>query len=251
MARARATSLKLRSPGRRADSGNRQPSRVITTFSTARLAILSSMRCTSKPGVPASTRNPTISPGVSVRATMTVTSAKVALPDHFFCPSRTHSTPSRRAWQRRPRAASLPTRGSLSAKLPISLEPAHGAHPPGPLGVAAQDLDARRRQADVHAVEAGHAGIDTTQLQLHQPGHQWVGRRPHEAAGSVEDVVGNAAEAGDDGPGEAPFAPGGVGDGRHLGLEERAQGRPAAALLVGEGVEEAVEVGVGSGHPPP
>jgi hypothetical protein len=51
---------------------------------------------------------------------MITRSAKLPLPIHFFCPSSTQLSPSRRAVVRRPRATSEPASGSVSPKAPSS-----------------------------------------------------------------------------------------------------------------------------------
>jgi hypothetical protein len=58
---------------------------------------------------------------VSTSWAQTITrSAKLPLPIHFFCPSSTQLSPSRRAVVRSPRAASDPESGSVSPNAPIS-----------------------------------------------------------------------------------------------------------------------------------
>jgi hypothetical protein len=65
----------------------------------------------------------------SSRAQITSTSPKVALPIHFFCPSSTHVSPSRRHTVVSPRATPLPTSGSVSPKPPItSQRRSRGSH---------------------------------------------------------------------------------------------------------------------------
>ena len=72
------------------------------------------------PSVPFSTTNPLTWSSASSRAQITTRSAKDALPIHFFSPSSTHASPSRRAVVARPPAIPDPTSGSVSPKAPIS-----------------------------------------------------------------------------------------------------------------------------------
>ncbi len=101
-------------------SGTRTPRRCISAFCTTRSAILS--RCTSKviPSVPFSTTKPLTSSSSTSRAQTTTRSAKDALPIHFFSPSSTHSSPSRRAVVASPPAIPEPCSGSVRANAPRS-----------------------------------------------------------------------------------------------------------------------------------
>ena len=72
------------------------------------------------PSVPFSTTKPLTWSSASSRAQITTRSAKDALPIHFFSPSSTHSSPSRRAVVARPPAIPEPTSGSVRPKAPIS-----------------------------------------------------------------------------------------------------------------------------------
>ena len=70
--------------------------------------------------MPFSTTKPSTRSVSTSWAQMMIRSAKLALPIHFFCPSSTQVSPSRRAVVRRPRATSEPASGSVSPNAPIS-----------------------------------------------------------------------------------------------------------------------------------
>ena len=101
-------------------SGTRTPERWTSAFCTTRSAILSWVTSKVMPSVPFSTTNPFTWASAWSRAQMTTRSANEALPIHFFSPSRTHSSPSRRAVVARPPAIPEPVSGSVSPKAPIS-----------------------------------------------------------------------------------------------------------------------------------
>jgi hypothetical protein len=104
-------------------SGTRTPERWISAFCTTRRAILS--RCTSNvipslPGASFSTTNPLTCWSSTSRAQMITRSANDALPIHFFSPSSTHSSPSRRAVVLSPPAIPEPCSGSVRPNAPMS-----------------------------------------------------------------------------------------------------------------------------------
>jgi hypothetical protein len=100
-------------------SATRQSRSSMWAFCTVRSAILPSILVGVNPGVPFSTRKPLTWPSSTSLAQITVTSAKVALPIHFFSPFSTHSSPSRRAVVFRPRETAEPTSGSVRPNAPI------------------------------------------------------------------------------------------------------------------------------------
>ena len=82
--------LKLLTPGSRADSSTTHPSSVISAFCTQRSAILFSILRVRRPGVPFWTRKAFTSPVSARRAQMMIHSAKVALPIQRFLPFSSH-----------------------------------------------------------------------------------------------------------------------------------------------------------------
>jgi hypothetical protein len=91
----------------------------MSAFCTMRRASLPSIFVAVKPGVPPATTNPFTLSSATSRAQTTMWSAKVALPIQRLAPLRTHSSPSRFAVVRRPRATSEPPVGSVRANAPI------------------------------------------------------------------------------------------------------------------------------------
>jgi hypothetical protein len=88
-------------------------------FWTTRNAILFSIFLTEKPGLSLPTMKPLTWFEVSSRAQITLMSAKVALPIHFFSPLRIQASPSRRQVVVIPPAVAEPTRGSVRPNEPI------------------------------------------------------------------------------------------------------------------------------------
>src|SRR5262249_35463098 len=74
---------------------------------------------TEKPGLSLPTTKPLTWFEVSSRAQITLRSAKVALPIHFFSPLRTQASPSRRQVVVIPPDVAEPTRGSVRPNEPI------------------------------------------------------------------------------------------------------------------------------------
>src|SRR5207237_10101333 len=81
---------------RRSASGTRQSFSVINPFCTTRSAILVLIFSTEKPGLSFPTTKPLTWFVSSSRAQITLISANVALPIHFFWPLRIQLSPSRR-----------------------------------------------------------------------------------------------------------------------------------------------------------
>src|SRR5947209_10806235 len=153
-----AVSLKLRAFCSRSVSETRQSCSVINAFCTTRRAILPSIFSAVKPGVPFSTRKPFTWLSASSRAQMTVTSAKVALPIHFFWPLSTQLSPSRRGVVVRPPAAPEPTSGSVSPNAPI-FHPVHDGQPALLLVFRPTQVDGAHRQSTMHAEEGRDGGV--------------------------------------------------------------------------------------------
>ena len=120
---------------------------------------------------------------------MTTRSAKVALPIHFFSPSSTHSSPSRRAVVARPPAIPEPTSGSVSPKAPISSIRAIAGSQRSLLLVGAAQVDRAHRQAAVHAHERLHRRVDAGHLHRDHAVEQAA------AAGAAGSVVLQAGDA--------------------------------------------------------
>mmetsp|Transcript_29669 Transcript_29669/g.53163 ORF Transcript_29669/g.53163 Transcript_29669/m.53163 type:complete len:333 (+) Transcript_29669:325-1323(+) len=110
-----AVSANESTPGRRAESGTKQPRSVMSAFWTQRSATLFSILEAVSPGVSFSTRNALTLPVAVFRAHTTVTSANVPLPIHRFWPSRIHP-PSVLVAVVLSALASLPCSGSVSAQ---------------------------------------------------------------------------------------------------------------------------------------
>src|SRR6267154_317426 len=104
---------------RRSDSGTRHSLRVIKPFCTTRNAILVLIFSTEKPGFSFATTKPLTWFEPSSRAQITLMSAKVAFPIHFFWPLRIQLSPSRRHVVIIPPDVADPTSGSVKPKEPI------------------------------------------------------------------------------------------------------------------------------------
>ncbi len=103
----------------RSASGTRHPASTMSAFCTVRSETLFSILVVVIPGLSCSTTNPLTESSATSRAQITTRSANVALPIQRFSPSRTHSSPSRRAVVSSPRATSDPPCGSVSPNAPI------------------------------------------------------------------------------------------------------------------------------------
>src|SRR3954451_1381440 len=179
-----AVSRKLCASCSRFSSATWTPSSVISAFCTARSAILSSRSTALKPGVPCSTTNPSTRSVSTSRAQMITRSAKLPLPIHFFWPSSTHVSPSRRGGGCGPPAApgggpagrrAQPTRDvGAGVRLgqperPDQLHPGHRRQPPLLLLLGAAEVDGAHGQAAVHAHERGHRRVAAGQLHGEHP----------------------------------------------------------------------------------
>lgn len=111
-------------PGSTASAGSRTSSRTSSLVTEARNDHLWVISGAEKPGVPAGTRNPLMSPppasppSPSVRAQTTATPATEPLVIHILRPVSTQSVPSRRARVRMP-DGSEPWSGSVRPKQPM------------------------------------------------------------------------------------------------------------------------------------
>src|SRR5262249_57832615 len=91
----------------------------MSPFWTTLSAILVLIFLTMKPELSLPTTKPLTWFEASSRAQITLMSAKVALPIHFFSPLRTQESPSRRQVVVIPPDVDEPTRGSVSPNYPI------------------------------------------------------------------------------------------------------------------------------------
>ena len=115
-------------PGSLFSAGTRTPVRVMSACHTERSASLPSIRVAWNPSAGVSTTNPLTSPSSVLRAHTTTRSATVPLPIHRLAPSRTHSSPSRRAVVSSA-MESDPCSGSVRAKAPsLSMVAIDGSH---------------------------------------------------------------------------------------------------------------------------
>src|ERR1700727_724135 len=91
----------------------------MSPFCTTLSAILVLIFSTEKPGLSFSTTKPLTCPEATSRAQMILTSEKVELPIHFFCPLSTHPPPSLRQVVSMPPGVPEPTSGSVRPNDPI------------------------------------------------------------------------------------------------------------------------------------
>jgi hypothetical protein len=112
-------SLKVLACCNRSASDKRQSLSVISPFCTTRSAILVLIFSTENPGLSLPTTKPLTWFEPSSRAQITLISAKVELPIHFFWPLRTQVSPSRRQLVVIPPEVAEPTSGSVKPNEPI------------------------------------------------------------------------------------------------------------------------------------
>src|SRR5262249_20158087 len=120
---------------------------------TTRNAILFSIFLTEKPGLSLPTTKPLTWFEVSSRAQITLMSAKVALPIHFFSPLRTHDPPSRRQVVVIPPDVAEPTRSSVRPNGADLVETHQRRQPALLLLLIAAKIDRAGRKAGMHAPE--------------------------------------------------------------------------------------------------
>ena len=143
------------------------------------------------PGCPFSTMNPLTWPSATSRAQITVRSPNVALPIHFFCPLRIHSSPSRRAVVST-RATRPTRRRARSARTRRSSRSAPSPADSAALLLGAAQVDRAHRQTAVHPAERGDRRVGARRVPSRPcrragssgPGqpNPWYGRPPMPSA---------------------------------------------------------------------
>ena len=183
-----------------------------------------------KPGVPRSTRNPSMPS--SVRAQTTAISATPPLVIHVFSPFSTQESPSRRAVVRMP-AGFEPKSGSVRPKQPMAWPLCRRGSQWSLLFVRSIGVDGIHHQRALHRDEAAQAGIAAFDL-LHDEAVFHVAHAGAAVAFEIGAEEAQFGHFGDQFRGKARVAEAIADDGRDALVGEAARGLPHQKFLLGE-----------------